>query len=213
MARTKLGGAARRTLRDRASLAKLAGVTAVLLLLASGCLWLIGSRPLRTAAIGGPFRLVQGDGRQVTDQSFRGQYLLIYFGYTSCQDVCPTTLASVATALDELGEAASRVQPLFITVDPGHDTPPVVERYVSLFAPKVVRLVGLTGTADEIHKVLGEYRVSSVARHGDADSGRYGVDHSSVLYLVGPDGRYIAPIRADEPAAAMARTIASHLAS
>ena len=200
----KPGRAARRTLRDRASLAKLAGFTAVLLLLASGCLWLIGPRSPRTATIGGPFKLVQGDGRQVTDQNFRGQYLLIYFGYTSCQDVCPMTLASVAAALDDLGEAAGRVQPLFITVDPGRDTPAVVEKYVCLFTPK---LVGLTGTAEEIHKVLVEYRVSSVAHHGG------GVDHSSVLYLVGPDGRYVAPIRADEPAAAMARTIASHLAS
>jgi protein SCO1/2 len=211
MARTKPGRAARRMIRDRVSFAKLAGLVAGLLLLASGYLWVIDAgMPSRTASIGGPFKLVQGDGRQVTDQSFRGKYLLIYFGYTSCRDVCPITLASMATALDDLGETASKVQPLFITVDPDRDTPSVVQRYASLFTPK---LVGLTGLPNEIRKVADEYRVSSVIHHGGTDPAHYVVDHSSVIYLVGPDGRYIAPIRADEPGAGMARIITGHLSS
>ena len=209
MARTKPSRAARRKAADRARLAKLAGIVATLLLLASGCLWLIGAAgSSRTAVIGGPFNLVQGDGRPITDRSFPGKYLLIYFGYTSCEDVCPTTLAKMAVALENLGETGSKVQLLFITVDPERDSPSVVQRYASLFTPK---LVGLTGASNEVRKVADEYRVSSAAHGRVTDTGRYAVDHSSVLYLVGPDGRYIAPIRADESGAAMARVIAGHL--
>ena len=208
MAPTKPGRAARRKSRDRASFAKMAGLVATLLLLASGYLWLIGAgTPPRTAAIGGPFQLVQGDGTPVTDRSFPGKYLLIYFGYTSCRDVCPTTLTNVAAAFDDLGTKADQVQPLFITVDPDRDTRSVVQNYATHFTP---RLVGLTGEPSEVRKVADEYRVSSV-RHGDAGSAHYEVDHSSVLYLMGPDGRFIAPIRADESPSGMARTIAGHL--
>ena len=188
----------------------MAGLVAILLLLASGYLWLIGAGTTpRTAAIGGPFQLVQGDGHPVTDRSFPGKYLLIYFGYTSCRDVCPTTLTTVAAALDDLGTKADRVQPLFITIDPARDTPSVVQDYANRFTP---RLVGLTGEVGAIHKVADEYRVSSV-RHGDAGAAQYEVDHSSVLYLMAPDGHFIAPIRADESASEMARSIAGHLLS
>ena len=208
MVPTKPGRAGRQKSRDRVPLAKMAGLVAILLLLASGYLWLIGAgMPPRTTAIGGPFQLVQGDGHSITDRSFPGKYLLIYFGYTSCRDVCPTTLTNVAAALDDLGTKADRVQPLFITIDPARDTPSVVKDYANRFTP---RLVGLTGELSEIHKVADEYRVSSV-RHGDAGAAQYEVDHSSVLYLMGPEGHFIAPIRADESASAMARSIADHL--
>ena len=206
----KPGRAARRKHRERTALATGTGVVAGLLLLASLCLWLIGGTggPSRPAAIGGSFDLVQGDGKPVTDRSFRGKYLLIYFGYTSCRDVCPTTLATLAAALDELGEKADRVQPLFITVDPERDTPQVVRRYARSFTPL---LIGLTGSPSELRRVADEYRVSGVIHHADADRADYAVDHSSVIYLIGPDGRYIAPIRADETSAAMARTVARYL--
>jgi protein SCO1/2 len=122
--------------------------------------------------------------------------------------VCPTTLTSLAAALDSLGEKADRVQPLFITVDPQRDTPAVVRQYASLFMP---RLIGLTGSPDEVRKVADEYRVSRAIHHGDGGSASYLVDHSSVIYLVGPDGRYIAPIRANGSGDSMAKAITSHL--
>lgn len=206
----KPGRAARRRQRDRKALIAATCLVAALLSLAGLSLWLAGAgSPSRPAAtVGGPFALTGGDGRPVTDQSFRGKYLVIYFGYTACQDVCPTTLASLAAALDRLGARAIQVQPVFITVDPRSDTPDVVRAYAASFTP---RLIGLTGTPDQIAQVAREYRVSSVVHHAGPEPGRYAVDHSSVLYLVGPDGRYIAPIRADESADAMARSIARYL--
>jgi protein SCO1/2 len=177
----------------------------VLVLVGAGAVWLTqGGGP----TIGGPFKLVNGEGRPVTDRDFRGHYLLVYFGYTFCPDVCPTTLNQVAEALDKLGPKGAAVQPLFITVDPKRDTPQVVGQYVEAFSP---RLVGLTGTPEEIAKVAREYRVY-YAIHKNADApGDYTVDHSSILYLMSPSGAFIAPIRADQSGADMAKDIARHL--
>ena len=183
---------------------------AALLALAGGYLWLLGgTAPPRPAAIGGPFELTASSGEAMTDRSFRGRYVLIYFGYTSCEDICPVTLSAVAEALDALGPKAARIQPLFVTVDPQRDTPEVLRRYVGGFSP---RLIGLTGTPAEIGRMQREYHVTSVA-HPSHTAGPMGyvVDHSSVLYLVGPDGRYLAPIRADATGAEMASDIAKHL--
>ena len=141
----------------------------------------------------------------MTEQSFRGRYVLVYFGYTSCEDVCPLTLGAVAQAMDVLGPKAMQVQPLFVTVDPQRDTPDVLGRYVAAFGPK---LLGLTGTPDQLRQMQQVYRVTSVRHPGAAG---YTVDHSSVLYLLGPDGRYLAPIRADETGAEMAHDIARRL--
>ena len=185
-----------------------------LLLMAGLYLWILGgTAPPQTAAIGGPFRLTSADGRTVTDQSFRGRYVLVYFGYTACQDVCPLTLGAVAAALDELGARGGRVQPLFVTVDPRRDTPEVLRQYVASFSP---RLIGLTGTPDQLHSMRQGYRVTGIVHPGSAGPGgaataEYTIDHSSLLYLLGPDGRYLAPIRADESGAEMARDIAGHL--
>ena len=204
------GRAARRKQNDRRTLATAGVLVAALLMLASGYFWLVGAgggTSPRTA-IGGPFEMVQGNGQPVTDRSFRGKYLLIYFGYTSCEDVCPTTLASLALALDALGRRADQIQPLFISLDPERDTPPVVQRYASAFTP---RLIGLTGSPGETRRVADAYRVSSAIRRDDAGSGRYVVDHSSVVYLIGPDGRYVAPIRADEAGLAMAASIGRYV--
>ena len=190
------------------------GAVAALLLLAGGYLWLLGGpSPPRAAAIGGPFQLTTSDGRPVTERSFQGRYLLIYFGYTACRDECPTTLSAVGNALDALGSRAARIQPLFITVDPSRDTPDVLRRYVSGFAPG---LVGLTGTPGQLRRVQQEYRVVSIrhpAASGPAASGTadYTVDHNSVLYLVGPDGGYLAPIRADQNGSDMAADIARYI--
>jgi len=151
--------------------------------------------------IGGPFALVDGDGHTVTDGDFRGKYLLVYFGYTYCPDVCPTTLNAVAGALDRLGKKAERLQPLFITVDPRRDTPAVIKQYTAAFTP---RLLGLTGTATQIAAVAKEYRVYYAEHRTGPGPDDYSVDHSSILYLMGPDGRFVAPIRADETGAEIA---------
>ncbi len=178
----------------------LLGATGLLLVLAAGYLWLLGgpTAPV-TARIGGPFALTDGIGRRVTDRDFRGRFMLIYFGYTTCPDVCPTTLAAVEAALHQLGTRARRVAPLFITVDPARDTPDVVERYVRGFGTD---LIGLTGTPAEIARVRREYLVSAVRRH-DPDHGG-AIDHTAVLLLIGPDGRYVAPLPVDAPAAGIA---------
>ena len=139
----------------------------------------------------------------VSDRSLRGRYLVVYFGNTGCRDVCPPTLGTLATALTALGPRADRIAPLFITVDPEHDTPAVLRGYVAGFGP---RLLGLTGTSRQIREVEREYHASSTV-HPDGTT----LDHSSVLYLVAPDGRYLAPVRADADAKEMAADIAAHL--
>ncbi len=181
---------------------------AALLLLTGGYLWLLGGTAPRPASIGGPFQLTADNGQVVTDRSYAGRYLLVYFGYSSCRDVCPATLSAVGDAMDALGAKAGRVQPLFITVDPHRDTPAVLARYVAHFTPL---LVGLTGTPRQLRQVQLEYRVTSVAHRDDAGTLDYTVDHSSVLYLIGPDGGFLAPIPADETGAAMAAAIAKHM--
>ena len=194
---------------DRRGLLAILGGGGALLLLAAGYLWMLGgTTPARQAAIGGPFALTAADGALVTDADFRGRYVLIYFGYTHCADVCPTTLAAVADALDALGPKASHVQPVFVTVDPQRDTPEVLRRFTSLFTP---RLVGLTGTQDQIRQMQQNYRVTSIVHPGAAGPMGYTMDHSSVLYFIGPNGRYLAPIRADESGSEMASDIARHM--
>lgn len=178
------------------------------LVLAGGAWWsMAGSTKSGGLGIGGPFSLTSGAGRTVTDRDLRGKFLLVYFGYTFCPDVCPTTLTQVAGALDRLGKRGDRVQPVFITVDPQRDTPQVVADYAAAFSP---RILGLTGTPEQIAAVTRAYRVYYAAGKPDG-SGSYSVDHSSILYLMGPDGDFIAPIRADAPAEQMATDIAKHL--
>ena len=181
-----------------------------LLLLTASYLWLLGGTTSRTvpAAIGGSFTLTRGNGEVVTDRDFRGHYLLIYFGYTSCPDICPTTLSAIADAIDILGTRAQQVQPLFITVDPAHDTPVIMRAYVRAFSP---RIVGLTGTLAEIRAIEQKYRITSTI--DDTGSGRsgYTIDHTAVLFLVAPDGRYLAPFAATESGAELARDLVRYI--
>lgn len=183
----------------------------VLVLLVGGGAWLYlahGSEPGGGLGIGGPFTLEDGSGHTVTDRDFRGRYLLVYFGYTFCPDVCPTTLNEVATALDKLGAKADRLQVLFITVDPQRDTPKVVSDYAAAFSP---RIKGLTGTPQQIAEVAREYRVYYAPHRTGEDAGDYTVDHSSILYLMGPNGRFMEPIRTDESGEAMAADLAKQI--
>jgi protein SCO1 len=140
------------------------------------------------ADVGGPFRLIDQNGKSVSDADFRGRTMLIYFGYSFCPDVCPTTLSVMAQALEKLGpERARRVVPIFITIDPERDTPKVLADYMKAFGPS---FVGLTGSEAAIKDVEKKYRVYAVKKPLGKGSG-YGVDHSSVLYLMGPDGKMI----------------------
>ena len=141
--------------------------------------------------IGGPFRLVDADGHVVTDRSFRGRFMLVYFGYTFCPDVCPTTLTNVAEALDLLGPKADRIQPIFITIDPRRDTAAVVKQYAATFSS---RLVGLTGSPEEIADAARAYRVFYAPHQTGPGPEDYSMDHSSILYLMGPDGSFVAVI-------------------
>jgi cytochrome oxidase Cu insertion factor (SCO1/SenC/PrrC family) len=137
--------------------------------------------------IGGPFALIDHNGRRRTEAEFRGRLMVIYFGYIGCPDVCPADLTSIALALDQLGDAADEVQPVFITLDPERDTPARLAEYVEAFHP---RLLGLTGTPDEIRKVATAYKAYYV-KAGNAGGADYAVDHTAFIYLVGRDGRYL----------------------
>src|ERR1700691_5796322 len=179
-------------------------LVAVMLLAAGGSLFLSGSQPA-ALTVGGPFSLIDGDGRPVTDQTWHGKYMLVYFGYTYCPDVCPTTLTNLSDALDKLGAKADRLQPLFITVDPKRDTPPVVKQYAAAFGP---RIIGLTGSAEQIAAAAKAYRVYYAEHRTGPGPDDYSMDHSSVLYLMGPDGRFIEPVRADQAGPEIAAVLA-----
>jgi len=174
-----------------------------LLAAAAVLLWLT-NHATRPVAIGGPFALTDQYGRAVTDRDFRGHYLLVSFGYTHCRDVCPTTLAAMTGALEKLGPAAENIQPLFITLDPARDTPAVLKRYVAPFAPS---LLGLTGSPEALARVAAEYRVTRIV-HDAADTV---IDHSSVIYLMAPDGHYLAPLPSDGSGAELAARLAHDL--
>jgi protein SCO1 len=186
----------------------LIGVVAFLVL-AGGLAYLGGVWPggggapdLPSIKIGGPFALEASDGSTVTDQTYRGKWQLIYFGYTLCPDACPTALNEIAGALQQLGPEAAQVQPLFITVDPARDTPKVMGEYVKAFDP---RIVGLTGSPDAIAAAAREYRVY-YAKVADKDApDGYLMDHSSVIYVMRPgDGRFVATFTHETTANEMA---------
>jgi protein SCO1/2 len=136
--------------------------------------------------IGGPFALIDHTGKPCTDEDFRGKLLLIYFGYTYCPDVCPTDLQQIGLAVDALGAAGDAVQPLFITLDPERDTAAHLAEFVPLFHP---RLVGLTGSAEQIKRVALAYKVYYAKF--PPDGADYVIDHSSFIYLVDETGKYL----------------------
>jgi protein SCO1 len=138
-----------------------------------------------TPDVGGPFALLDQNGETRTDADFRGRWMLVYFGYTNCPDVCPTTLALMAEVLKRLGARANHVAPVFITLDPARDTPKVLKQYLASFDP---RFIGLTGPNSHIAAVAAEYKVYHARRN--LPGGGYAIDHSGVICLMGPDGRF-----------------------
>jgi protein SCO1/2 len=157
--------------------------------------------------LGGPFSLTDQNGRAVTEADFAGRFLLIYFGYTYCPDVCPTELGTVAAALDVLEGQGERVTPVFITVDPERDTPAALADYVSRFHP---RMVGLTGTAQQVAAAARAYRVY-YAKAQRPEMTQYLMDHSSFIYLVGPDGKVRALFRPETSPEAIAEAVRGQL--
>jgi protein SCO1/2 len=139
------------------------------------------------SAIGGPFQLTDQNGKTVTDADLKGKWSLIYFGYTHCPDACPTALNDISIALEELGEKRDEVRPVFITVDPERDTSEALKLYVTSFdAP----ILALTGTTEQVAQAAKSYRVY-YAKHPEA-GGDYSMDHSSVIYVMDPQGRFTA---------------------
>jgi protein SCO1/2 len=190
---------ARRLSLLAAAAAAVVGLGAVLLALLPG----VGSNGgSGTALIGGPFALVDHTGRAVTEKDFAGKPMLVYFGYTSCPDVCPTELQNMSLALDALGEAAEEIQPVFITVDPARDTVPVLADYVKHFGPG---FVGLTGSEEQVSAAAKAYRVYYA--RGAGDDVAYLMDHSSFVYLMGPDGDYLTHFAPNTPPEEMAQRI------
>jgi protein SCO1/2 len=150
-------------------------------------------------ATGGPFILVDQNGRSVTDEDFRGNYLLIAFGYTHCPDVCPTTLMTLASTLHDLGPEAEAVTPIFISLDPDRDTPERMKEYVESFGP---RFIALTGPAPYIENIAQKYHVKYTKAAGAP--GDYSIDHTAAIFLVGPDGAFIQRFPYDIEARALA---------
>jgi protein SCO1 len=180
----------------------LAGVASIVLVI----VLVSGRDPVPSAgasAIGGPFSLVDQDGRPVTDQDLRGRPFLVFFGFTHCPDVCPTALFEISEVLGKLGPDAQKVSALFVTVDPERDTPAAMKDYLSSFNP---RLVGLTGDAAAIAAVAKEYRV--YVKKVPLDGGDYTMDHTALVYLMDKNGKFVAPFnlkRTSEDAAAELR--------
>ena len=137
--------------------------------------------------IGGAFELVDQAGRPRNERDFRGQLLLVYFGFTFCPDICPTDLQAIGLAMDQLGARAAQVQPLFVTLDPERDTADHLAQYVPMFHPK---LIGLTGSPAAVHEAAEAYRVyyKRVEFENKTD---YTVDHSAFIYLMDRDGKYL----------------------
>ena len=162
-----------------------------------------------TALVGGPFTLVDQDGETRTEKDFAGSYMLIYFGYTFCPDVCPTALQVMSHAMDRVKpEIAEKVTPVFITIDPARDTVAQLKSYVGNFHP---RLVGLTGTPEQIARAAKAYRVYYGRARGDESSTEYLMDHSSVVFLMGPDGAYLTHFTHQTPPDKMAEALTAYV--
>jgi protein SCO1/2 len=176
------------------------------LVLASAIVLLLTRGPgtvTQAAPVGGPFRLIDQDGRPFTDQDLKGRPFLVFFGFTHCPDICPTTLFEVSEVLRRLGPDGDRVRALFITVDPERDTPPKLKDYLSSFDP---RLIALTGDREAVDATTKAYR--AYTKKVPLEGGNYTMDHSTVVYLMDKEGRFVAPFslkRGAEAAAAELR--------
>jgi len=177
--------------------------TAVVLLVSGG-----GQGPTlpQVAAIGGPFSLTDQNGRTVTDQDFKGRPFLVFFGFTHCPDICPTTMFEISEILKKLGPDGDRVRAVFITVDPERDTPAALKDYLSSFDP---RIVGITGDDAAIAAVAKAYR--AYYKRMPLAEGGYTMDHTAIIYLMGKDGRFVTPFSLKRTTDAAAAELRKHL--
>ncbi|WCT77569.1 SCO family protein [Novosphingobium humi] len=164
--------------------------------------------PLAGAAIGGPFTLVDKDGKTVRWSDFKGFYRIVYFGYTFCPDACPTDVAVAMRGLDAFAKShpkeADRIRPIFISIDPARDTPKVVGEFAAAFSP---RLIGLTGTSAQVDQAAKAF--AAYYARGKETSGGYLMDHSRIAYLMGPDGQPISMLPVDKGPQAVAEELAT----
>ena len=177
------------------------------LVLFSAVIFIVTGRspaPIAMSTVGGPFKLVDQNAKPITEQDFKGQPFLVFFGFTHCPDVCPTTLFEVSEIFRALGPEAKNLRAMFVTVDPERDTPAVIKDYLASFDP---RITGATGDVDAITAAEKSYRV--YAKKVPTDGGGYTMDHTAIVYLMSKDGRFVAPFnmkrRPEEAAAELKR--------
>jgi protein SCO1/2 len=159
-----------------------------------------------TVNLGGPFSLIDQNGMRRTEKDFSGKYMLVFFGYTFCPDVCPTTLSVISAALDKAGPDADKIVPIFISVDPKRDRPEVLKPYLASFGP---RFVGLTGSDQDVAAAAKAYRVYYQAHTEGGEN--YAVDHSGVIYLMSPSGQFLANYSLETSPEAMAADLKKRL--
>jgi protein SCO1/2 len=181
------------------------------LVLVAAIALLVGGRGVelgvqQIAKVGGPFRLTDHEGRTVTDQDLKGHPFLVFFGFTHCPDVCPTTLFEISEILRKLGPGGEKARALFITVDPERDTPQSLKDYLSSFDS---RIIGLTGDPAEIAAVVKAYR--GHFRKVPLPDGGYTMDHTAIVYLMGKDGRFVSPFSLKRTAEAAAADLRKQL--
>jgi protein SCO1/2 len=164
----------------------------------------VAARPAAAqSSIERPFELVDVSGHTVTDQDLRGRWLLVFFGYTFCPDICPTTLGDVTAAMERLGPLATKVQPIFISVDPQRDTPAVMRDFLGAFD---ARILGLTGTEAQIARVAAKFGVTYF-RTAEDESQDYAIAHSAAIHIVGPEGGLVTQLSGTADANRIATTL------
>ena len=174
--------------------------------LTAGLMMLAPADRVRPSSIGGPFEMVDQDGKTVTDADFRGKPFLVFFGFTHCPDICPTKLFELSEVLTRLGKGADKVNAIFVTVDPERDTPEKLKLYISSFHPRISALSGSRAQVDAIMKAYSAY-----AKRTPLEGGGYTMDHTSVVYLMDKEGRFIAPFILERSADAAAADLRRRL--
>jgi len=160
------------------------------------------------ALIGGPFKLVDQHGETVTDRDFRGRYMLVFFGFTHCPDICPAELQVMAASLEALGPRGEAVVPIFITLDPERDTPEAMANYLKNFGSE---FVGLTGSPEAIAEAAKAYRIAYSKFQDDEDASDYSIDHSALVYLMGKNGEYVTHFAYGTPTDKMTETLRRYI--
>lgn len=174
--------------------------------LTAGVMLLAPSEQTRPSSVGGPFQLVNQDGKTVSDVDFRGKPLLVFFGFTHCPDICPTTLFEISEIFNRLGTDAGKINAIFVTVDPERDTPEKLKLYLSSFHPQISALSGSDAQVEAIKKAYFVY-----AKRVPLEGGGYTMDHTSVVYLMDKQGKFIAPFNLKRDAEAAAADLRRRL--